>query len=372
MNGAERGTAVLLNDTSSWYHYGCNCTSLGIHTQLRKTWSSVRSVSLHRIANLAPLPTAIEGFDDAALFSRFAAAHADLLAEVENAAVVYINGEGALHNLGHQALGLLYVAYVTKTQLGRPVHIINHSFFPDDTLTASDNTAFALYRKVYERMDYVAVRERLSAGLLAEIGIPATLSFDCLPLFVRQHFSAEKNPQSRNVVISGSVSWGGANVVPTIGAFVNKVRGAGYVPVVLIGANGYPDAGDIHFVEALNQYSEGRFELVNATSELEWLATIASAALLVSGRFHHSIAAAFVDTPFIVMESNTPKIEGMLAMLESNAFLSAAQPNLDEALYERAQALIANPEDALVRETVKQRLLDLALENFSGPLPGGA
>ena len=39
----------------------------------------------------------------------------------------------------------------------------------------------------------------------------------------------------------------------------------------------------------------------------EWLDTIRSATLLVSGRFHYTIASCMLDTPCIVLDSNTPK-----------------------------------------------------------------
>jgi polysaccharide pyruvyl transferase WcaK-like protein len=122
----------------------------------------------------------------------------------------------------------------------------------------------------------------------------------------------------------------------------------------------------VQFAATLQRVAGGYFHLVNATSELEWLRTIASAELLVSGRFHHSIAAAFLDTPFIIMESNTPKIAGLMQRLESQVFVSIAAANLGAVLYEQARGVLADPQSALVKPEVRERLLALAERNFAG------
>ena len=37
--------------------------------------------------------------------------------------------------------------------------------------------------------------------------------------------------------------------------------------------------------------------------------------MLISGRFHHTIAASCLGTPFICFSSNTPKIDGLAQLL---------------------------------------------------------
>lgn len=356
--------AVLVNDTSAWYHYGCSCTSLGLHGELRRRFSAIRSLPVHRVAMLRELPVTADEFDDDARFERFASAHPDVMESLEASEAVYVNGEGTLHGLGRQAVALLYIAYVAKRRLDRPVHMINHSCFPDGTAGTGSTAAQMLYKKVYECLDFVAVREAASARLLAGMGIEATQSFDCLPLFVDERFERGPGAARNNVVIAGSVAWAAGDVVPRLGRFVEAMRDAGHPVEVLVGADSLMAGDDVQFVEALGQAMGGGLDLVAAGSELEWLSTIADAALLVSGRFHHSIAAAFVDTPFIVMESNTPKIAGLMEMLASNAFVSVAETDLAGALEKRARERLARPGDFLVDDETKARLLELGRANF--------
>lgn len=366
MSEATSGGALLVNDTSAWYHYGCSCTSLGIHSELRKRWPAVRSLPIHRVAMLGELPATVEEFDDDARFARFSSAHPDVIECIENCEAVYINGEGTMHGLGAQAVALLYIAYIAKRRCDRPVHMINHSCFPDGTAQFSAGPAQALYKKVYEILDFVAVREGLSARLLGEMGIAARQSFDCLPLFLDARYDHGRKAPGDTVVIAGSVAWAGSEVVGRLGRFVEAMQKADYSVKVLVGADSLIAGDDVQFTEGLKRVLGSRFELLAARSELEWLGAIADAALLVSGRFHHSIAAAFVDTPFVVMESNTPKIAGLLQMLESESFLSIAEADLAGALEDRARARLARPGQFLVPDEIKARLLGLSRNNFAG------
>jgi polysaccharide pyruvyl transferase WcaK-like protein len=94
-----------------------------------------------------------------------------------------------------------------------------------------------------------------------------------------------------------------------------SARKAGLRPIFLFGANANLAADDRDFARLLTRATGGAIELCHATSEAEWLSAIASAKLLVSGRFHYSIAAACLGTPFIALDSNTPKMDGLMQML---------------------------------------------------------
>ena len=87
---------------------------------------------------------------------------------------------------------------------------------------------------------------------------------------------------------------------------------------ILINEFAYDDTGaadDREFARLLGHATGGTIELCHATSEAAWLSAIPSARLLVSGRFHYSIAAAWLGTPFIALDSNTPKMDGLMQTL---------------------------------------------------------
>jgi polysaccharide pyruvyl transferase WcaK-like protein len=152
-------------------------------------------------------------------------------------------------------------------------------------------------------------------------------------------------------------------MIDALAQVIAWARGTGLAVQVLLGANAHLAADDVTFVKALRERAGAAFELVLATSEAQWLTTIAQARLLISGRFHHSIAAAFVGTPFLLYDSNTAKVDGLVRMLELSSQVRVA-PNTP--LVEQATALWAAPETALVQRDVRRRLLESSRNNFAG------
>ena len=110
---------------------------------------------------------------------------------------------------------------------------------------------------------------------------------------------------------------------------INDLSKDGYRISLLLGARGYPAHDDTQFAAAILAAGNGKIDVVLASSEFEWLQNIRDADLLVSGRFHHSIAAACMQTPFIVLPSNTPKIEGLMQTLaEQSANAENFEPTI--------------------------------------------
>ena len=375
----DRGTyALLLNDTSNWYHWGCSCTTIAIHDHLRTAWPSVVHIPIYKTKSLDYLPTSEDAFDSDEGFSRFCESYPELVETIKHASAVYINGEGSLHDLTSQSLGLLYLAYVAKVRWHLSVHIINHSCYPSTSSATDESLARAIYRKVYSRLDTIAVREPVSAGLLAStMSLDVKRTFDCLPLFIEKHYSVlgtssrsgdcggelSDDTETTQIVIAGSVAWT-KDVITAVKKAIKKLAGQGCSLSILMGASAKPAADDLRFIDQLSDVIGSDASLVNAQSELEWLRTIDQASLLISGRFHHTIAAAFLDTPFIVMNSNTPKIEGLLQMLEIDSFLSVDSEQLDMEIIRRAEKILENPEMVRVSEARKSELRSLALTNF--------
>lgn len=85
----------------------------------------------------------------------------------------------------------------------------------------------------------------------------------------------------------------------------------GYRVKFLYGDMQYPARDDQEIILELKRSMGHNFFIANATSVNNWLDHIAQAGLLISGRFHHSIAAACLGTKFIAFNSNTPKMEGL-------------------------------------------------------------
>lgn len=219
---------------------------------------------------------------------------------------------------------------------------------------------------MYQQLDFIAVREPVSFGLLQSLNIRCVQSFDCLPLFIDslpilQTALVSDKPY---IVLTGSVAWGEAITKP-LTQFLQQRLARGYGIKLLIGASAFLAADDIAFVHWMQSKAAGQFELCIADTEQAWLACIANAALLVSGRFHHSIAAAFLETPFIVTASNTPKVAGLLELLEMPAALLATDQDFLENLTLMADQRLAQPAQFILPGPRRQALISLAENNFA-------
>jgi len=96
----------------------------------------------------------------------------------------------------------------------------------------------------------------------------------------------------------------------------------------------------------------------------EWLDTINQTTFLLSGRFHHSIAAFCLNTPFIALNSNTHKVHAICALLGQKEPLLFSDPQLLEHLLERTDILLTSaPGNNLVQF---KKICQLAEKNFDG------
>lgn len=366
---ASGGTRwVLINDTTNWYHWGCTATSLGLHHALRERGRVMASLPIWAVGALPGVPQDPDGFADRAVFERFRRTLPQLIDALGDADAICINGEGSLHRLSPLAVNLLYLAQICAVHLDKPVHIVNHSCYPDGGAEPSDPVATELYRSVYANLAHVAVREDVSAAGLRRLGIDVTDAFDCLPLYVERQWQPSPALTRDYVLLAGSAQWA-PEAVNALPGLVSRLRGAGVAVRILLGANAYPAVDDLQFARVLHQACGDAVDLQWTHSESDWLNAIAGARLLVSGRFHHSIAAAFVDTPFLVAQSNTPKIDGLLARLDlRNALPRCAEPEAQaDSLWHAAKARLDLPDAFLLDTDRRAELLGLARQNVAGP-----
>lgn len=367
LSAAEAKTCVFLNDTSDWYHWGCSGTSLSVHRALRERGYDVQALPIALTQNLAALPTSPEEFDSEEVYAAFVSKNTSLVSHLSAADIVVINGEGSLHGGGIVPVGLLYIAFIAKTRLAKPVQIINHSCYPQGADTTSDGPLNRLYQRVYQQLDFIAVREPVSLRLLQSLNITCVQSFDCLPLFIDSvpALQAKVVSDKPYIVLTGSVVWGEAIAEPLTQFLQQRLAGE-YGIKLLIGASAFLAADDVAFVQWMQRKAAGQFDLCIADTEQAWLECIANAALLVSGRFHHSIAAAFLETPFIVTASNTPKVGGLLELLEMPAALLQTDQDFLENLTLMADQRLAQPAQFILSAPRRQALISLAESNFSG------
>lgn len=357
--------ALLLNDTSYWYHWGCTGTSLALHQGLREAGFVVEGLPITTLLGLERIPGDPADFDSEEFFAAFSATHPEVIAALQRSDRVLVNGEGSLHGTGHMAIALLYLMHVAKHWLRKPTEVVNHSCYPADALTRQPEQALALYRKVYAGLDRIVVREAYSARILQDMGLVAEQGFDCLPLFIASRQLAPQKKEKR-IVIAGTVALNDQYVAMMV-QLAEQALAEGYQLDVLIGANAWLAEDDIRFTRALHPCLRGRYQLIAATNEQQWLTTIQRASLLISGHFHHTIAAACLQTPFLVSASNTDKIAGLLEQLHIASEYVWIDPHQPQQAGKKLHDILQQPRHACISDTTLQNLQQQARTNFPQP-----
>jgi polysaccharide pyruvyl transferase WcaK-like protein len=345
---------LLLNDTTDWYHFGCTATSTALKENIVKLGYNLTSVPITETYKIAGVPSEWEDFQSLEVFESFSKTNPELINKISVNEIVIINGEGTLHGLRPAPLCLLYVAYIAKKFLHKNVQIINHSVYPQDDLSLTDPKIITIYKEVYNSLDFIAIREPLSFELVKNLGIPCEESFDCLPLYIKDHYKTSEHKKEKKILlIAGSAAWLHLNILADdrgnieefekeLGqfiAYIDEMATRGYEIKFLYGAQEYPAKDDRELISFIKPRLNYFCEIITAKSLTEWLSIVEQASLLVSGRFHHSLAAACLGTPFIALNSNTPKIMGLMKAIGHPLNLDYCDPDLKEHLLQLTESI---------------------------------
>ncbi|CCB85174.1 putative uncharacterized protein [Parachlamydia acanthamoebae UV-7] len=370
---------VLFNDTSAWYHWGCTGTSTALKEGIQELGFDIQAVPINVTYALKQVPQ-FEEFNDLQKFDQFCEENRETIEAIQNAVAVVITGEGTIHDLRSGPKALLYLAHISKKFFEKHVEIINHSAYPKDDPGLSAcflenfeiekeraerelEQAQAIYRTIYAELDFIAIREPVSQDEMRKINIASTLSFDCLPLYIRDHYRTKKRIKEKTLVIAGSAAFSETGA-EKLCRYLETIAATGFEIKVLIGAAAFPSKDDQSFVSFLKTHCEAPWELIKASSMEEWLDTINQATFLVSGRFHHSIAAFCLNTPFIALNSNTHKVHAICALLGQAEPLLFSDPELFDHLLLRTNAIISSP--SIDNDTKVTEIYQLAEKNFNG------
>jgi polysaccharide pyruvyl transferase WcaK-like protein len=357
---------VLLNDTSNWYHWGCTGTSTAVHQSMTEKGFRVEGVAIRGIYGLKNPPGKIEDFDSGEFLEDFSGANRWMIREIKDADVVVINGEGSLHGLTDYTLSLLYVAYCSKVHFGKNVRIINHSCYPEISLDLKDTLAWKIYKKVYSVIDFAAIREPVSLELMRKAGLSAHQSFDCLPLYITANYSCNCEGGRNRIVLAPPVAWKHAGI-ESFSGYIREMSLAGHEISVLTGAAAFPASDDEEFLKSLSADCPDGWINTKAGSMREWLDCIATARLLVSGRFHHAIAAAVLNTPFILLDSNTPKNRGISEVMKAPPPIQLQDGELLQKMLDLSSEVLGRNESRnRDNASIVKQLCALAMENFRG------
>ena len=352
--------AALLNFSGNSYHWGCFGTSMEIYQTLLERNYYPTCVGVEETHLFPDTPANLAQMIDPAFMRQALDRHTLLRVILQQADAVIVNGEGTLHGDSPGPRNLMFFMALASLYLGKPVHLINHCFYPSDDLS-HDSGRDDLYRTIAQPLKTLVPRDELSLKEIIRLGLKAKQGFDCLPRFIARH-NIKPPLIRRGIMLSGVVKMA-PETAKQIAALAAPRRKFMESLLYLTGAKGFPANEDPPTFQAMQEAAPD-LRQVNAAGMRDWLAAIAGARILVSGRFHHSLAAIMLGTPVITFPSNTPKISAICAMLGLETPIPYNDPDFAAKL---TGALDRVNQGAMptIDKAARQKLLSLAEQNFA-------
>jgi len=274
-------TAVLLNDTSYENHHGCSIVVKNIEQNLLK-----RDIKI-----IATNPV-----------GKNWKKNRSFLEALKICDIVLVNAEGTIHHCSPYGLTLLEIADATK----KPCILMN--------MTYQNNSDE--YINLIRKFTKVYVRESMSQKELASAGIDAKvvpdMTFDSSYEIVDQRNSDMYLTDSHDIKLSETLYTMAEKFhikfLPILApyekfsstkGFIKKIKYSFFMHMGKIIPNIFP-----------LKYSYLRYMYV--CQEDIFIEDISHCSLLITARFHALCIAIQTLTPFLVLKSNTHKIEGLL------------------------------------------------------------
>lgn len=243
---------AVINDTGGRGHHGCDLVMHELHAGLSR--AGVQVAWSHPVGK-DWRPKAQE-----------------LLAR-ERVAAVVVNGEGSIHHSASRprAVYLAEFARFAKEQMRVPVYLVNSTVTEIDTHVAGE---LKNYDKIFVR-DYGTQSELAGYGLASVVVPDLTAGAELL----------------------GGSERAGICVIDSV------VEGAKEVLLSISERNGW-EHRSLHEKSPKSSASTLAFR--------EFARFLSSHRLVVTGRYHAATMCLATDTPFVAVESNTPKISWLL------------------------------------------------------------
>jgi len=359
---------LLINDTSYHYHPGCFMTSFGIKQSLQKEYHTIIDIPIHEIYSCGEefLQLNSTNFDNQEIYQLFKINFPIIHKKLLHAKEIIINGEGTIHNLNNHVLFLLYLAYISKTIYAKKVSIINHSPYPSYSLQNRNADIDALYKKIYNSLDFVGIREEYSKSIMDNINVKSSLTFDCSSVYLNSlNQRSLKNITKFNkyIVLSSSVV-ADDKFIESFKSLISMFISKKYSVVLL---NGGPQEEKSFLQNIYKDFTKDkRISFIEAKSINDFLSIIKHATMLISGRFHYSIIAMYLKCPFIILSSNTPKNLGLIKMTRlPNQVIDYQDSNLQEKIQNEFDNILNKKEAYIVSDKHLGVLYNLANSNFT-------
>ncbi len=252
-------------------------------------------------------------------------------ADFEWAELVVVNGEGTLHPQPQAVRWICAVTAMARLHK-KPYWAVNCS------LKCRGDTTEPLFTAFFKQAEHVAAREPVSFREMRAIGANAVQAADCAwltepaPVDEARAILAKVGVEGKFAVMTGSASvhkWPIEHQRAVVQTLCDRGLSVLYT---------HSDRKDEPISIALGT----KHVVSHKEASFRHLTTIQSLAeIVVGGRFHPTILAALVGTPFVAVPSNTHKMSGLMEMLDAHellcdfASLDKVIPTINKVLDER-------------------------------------
>jgi hypothetical protein len=299
--------AVLLNDTRSSRHHGCDAVVRGIFDLAAEAGVTITATA----------PANIDWRTDAVV-----------LAAIDEADLILVNGEGTIHHDAERGRILLTAAAYARDR-GKASVLINATWEGNSADMAALAAGF----------DLVSVRDGRSAAELRAHGVACRVVPDISLL-------TEAPPSRRGEALLYT-----DNVVPARGLELYGLgRRIGAAPLSIFHHKRSP--GEV--LTFMRRYvtrnppptprtllmaeRAGWNDVVGQTDDpAAWVRRFGEARLVITGRFHVATFCLVTGTPFLATPSNTQKIEALVEDAGLEPWRVGPVAAMDPALIERAR-----------------------------------
>lgn len=367
---------LYANDTFNTYHHGSSATSHAILKMIQNKTQRVECIPMPDICeNVSIYPSTIIDFTSDEFFGAWKEQNYTLVEAISRSKQIVVNGEGCLSAYCPGTLNLLYFIHVAQSRYKKPCSLINHSLCVRDIMgrnAEEQNVNVKEFKKiielVYSNLHFSAVREQKSLDELKQM-LPNgrfELSFDCMALYVQNFYSAAQQ-EKHYITISGGNALP-ENYVDIVGESLNVLKGIYKDAEMVFLFSDIPMSNtttDMDVYKEISEKSAFPIRLISVKTTQEWLNIIESSCFLISGRFHHSIAAFMLDTPFAAFPTDTHKLESALEMMGCSDLLLNADID-KETLVKKIEKICERGSGGLFDKSKRRELLELAQKNFDG------
>ena len=367
---------LFANDTFNTYHHGSSATSKAILNKLESTGKNIGILPMPLLCNdVSIFPLTVDDFISDEFFEIWSENNHKLIDYIEKSKSIVINGEGCITQYCAGTLNLLYFAYISKKRYNINCRIINHSLCIrngiytqiKENIYTNEMKFRQIIKLVYSEMDFVALRECKSLEVLNEI-IPnvGVLSFDCILLYIKNQYTP-KISEERYITISGGNSITEKNV-EQLAYVICEIKKKYENAKICFLFSDIPMADtttDLQVYDKLNNLCQTEIELMTVRTTDSWLDCILNSIIVISGRFHHSLAAYMLDRPFIAFSPDIHKLQSAIEMMGCEENMLSSELTKEDIL-RKVISLCDSVGNYEYDKNVKNKLVELCERNFEG------